>query len=117
MSYFSVWIDKEHAFIYEFTADAVNESKLSAHGAHDDAHREKFYHLVAQKLTGAKEVFLMGPGVAKDQFKHHCEDHHHAQLAKSIVGVKAMEGHPTKAMMLDKAHEFFKSYHTWTKNY
>jgi stalled ribosome rescue protein Dom34 len=117
MSYFSVWIDKQHAFIYEFTVDDVLETKMQAHGAHDEAHTEKFYHEVAQKLNNAKEVLLMGPGVAKDQFKHHCEKHHHNQLAHAIVGVRAMEGHPTKAMMMSKAHEFFKTYHNWTKNY
>ncbi len=117
MSYYSVWIDKQHAFIYEFTPTEVVETKLMAHGDKDEAHTEKFYHSVAEKLTSANEVFLMGPGVAKDQFKHHCENHHHAKIAKAIVGVKPMEGHPTKAMMIGQAKEFFKSYHTWTKNY
>ncbi len=117
MSYFSVWIDKQHAFIYEFSATDVVETKMEAHGGHDEAHKEKFFHSVAQKLGNAKEVFLMGPGVAKDQFKHHCENHHHAKLAQAIVGVKPMEGHPTKAMMLGQASEFFKNYHSWTKNY
>ena len=117
MSYYSVWIDQQHAFIYEYTPAEVIETKLKAHGDKDDAHREQFYHAVANKLSSAQEVFLMGPGVGKDQFKHHCEKHHHAHLAKAIVGVQAMDGHPTKAMMQGKAKEFFKSYHTWTKNY
>ncbi len=119
MSYYSLWIDKEHAYVYKFSADGVEETKLETHGNkdHSQANTDKFYHEVAGKLTNAKELMIMGPGVAKDQFKHHCENHHHQNLAKAIVGVKAMEAHPTKAMMLEKANEFFKSYHSWTKNY
>jgi stalled ribosome rescue protein Dom34 len=117
MAYYSLWIDKEHAFVYEFTADGVNEIKVKSHGPNDQAHTEKFFHEVASKLNGAKELMVMGPGVAKDQFKHHCENHHHQALAKAIVGIKPMEAHPTKAMMLKSAGEFFKSYHNWTKNY
>ncbi len=117
MSYFSVWIDKEHAFIYEFDANGVKESKMQAHGAKDQVHTEKFFHEVAQKLSNAKELMIMGPGVAKDQFKHHLESHHHQNIAKAVVGVKPMEAHPTKAMMMKSASEFFKSYHQWTANY
>lgn len=116
MSYCALWLDHQNAYIYEFNADGVIEKKLESHTSKDNL-PEKFFHEIAQSLVGAKELMIMGPGVAKDQFKHHCEDHHHANLAKAIVGVKVMESHPTKAMMLEKAHEFFDSYHKWTKNY
>ena len=111
MSYCALWLDHQNAYIYEFNADGVEEKKLHAHSP------DKFFHEIAVALNGAQELMIMGPGVAKDQFKHHCEDHHHAQISKAIVGVKAMDAHPTKAMMLEKAHEFFDSYHKWTKNY
>jgi stalled ribosome rescue protein Dom34 len=119
MSYYSLWIDTAHAYVYKFTPNGVEETKIEAHGSKEHAHEstDKFYHEVAGKLVNAKELMIMGPGVAKDQFKHHCEDHHHQHLANAIVGVKAMESHPTKAMMLEKAGDFFKSYHSWTKNY
>ena len=38
-------------------------------------------------------------------------------LPAKKLGVKTMEAHPTKAMMLTKAGEFFENYHSWTKNY
>jgi hypothetical protein len=60
---------------------------------------------------------VMGQGAAKDQFKYLCESHHHKNLAKALVGAKEVESHPTKALMLSKASEFFKNYHQWTKNY
>lgn len=119
MSYYSIWIDKKHAFVYKFSASGVEETQLESYGHkdNDQVETEKFYHELASKLINAKELMIMGPGVAKDQFKHHCENHHHNNLAKAIVGVKTMESHPTKAMMLEKANEFFRSYHSWTKNY
>jgi stalled ribosome rescue protein Dom34 len=113
MSYCALWLDNQNAYIYTFTADGVDEKKLKAHSDEND----KFFHEIASSLSGAEELMIMGPGVAKDRFKHHCENHKHAHLVKAIVGVKTMESHPTKAMMLEKAHEFFDSYHKWTKNY
>ncbi|MGZ3789291.1 MAG: hypothetical protein ACXVLQ_12255 [Bacteriovorax sp.] len=119
MSYYALWLDHQNAFIYEFTAQGVEEKKLQSHAnVHEKNHvPDRFFHEIAEKLGGAEELMIMGPGVAKDQFKHHCENHRHNNLARAIVGVKTMEAHPTKAMMLDKAHEFFKNYHLWTKNY
>lgn len=127
MSYYALWIDHHHAFVYKYTAQGVEESKLEAahhanhhtHSAGDMKHKEheKFFHQVATKLADAEELMIMGPGVAKDEFKHHCENHQHHQISKSIVGVQPMAAHPTKAMMLEKAKDFFKSYHLWTKNY
>ncbi len=116
MSNYAVWIDHKHAYVFKFEAEGVEEFQLKSK---DDQHGQddKFYHEVASHLTNPEELMLMGPGVAKDQFKHHCENHHHAKLAKAIVGVTTMESHPTKAMMLKKANEFFKNYHKWVKNY
>ena len=119
MSYCALWLDHQNAYIYTFTADGVEEAKLHSHGNEHDKNNipDKFFHEIAGKLNGTKELMIMGPGVAKDQFKHHCENHHHNALAKVIVGTKTMAAHPTKAMMLEKAHEFFDSYHKWTKKY
>lgn len=119
MKFCALWLDHQHAYIYTFTASGVEEKKLNSHGNEHDKNNipDKFFHEVANSLTGAEEVMIMGPGVAKDQFKHHCENHKHNNVAKAIVGVKTMEAHPTKAMMLEKANEFFSNYHMWTKNY
>lgn len=127
MSYYALWIDHQHAYVYKYTAQGVEEVKYEpdnhashhSHAPSDLKHKEsdKFYHKVASNLVDAEELMVMGPGVAKDEFKHHCEKHNHSKLSKAIVGVQTMGSHPTKAMMLQKASEFFKSYHMWTKNY
>ncbi|MFZ4714201.1 MAG: hypothetical protein ACOYL6_10830 [Bacteriovoracaceae bacterium] len=116
MSNYALWIDHEHAFVYKFEAEGVEEIKLKAHNHHkkDNA---PFFHEVANSLSNSEELFIMGPGTAKDEFKHHCEKHHHPLLAKSIVGLKVMESHPTKAAMLKEASTLFKNYHLWKKNY
>jgi len=69
----------------------VEEIKLQSHGhpdhhTHgkgDQKHKEhnKFYHEVSEKLRDLKELMIMGPGTARDEFKHHCENHNHKQLA------------------------------------
>ncbi len=114
MAHYALWLDHQYAYIYKFTANAVEEKTLKAHG-HSDA--SKFYHSVAENVKDAEELMIMGPGVAKDEFKHHCELNHHGQLAKSIKGVRPMAGHPTKAMMIHEAKDFFKHLHMWTANY
>lgn len=119
MSFYALWLDNQNAYIYEFNADGVIEKKLKSHANEHEKHHvpEKFFHEIAENLQGAQELMVMGPGVAKDQFKHHCENHRHNNLARAIVGVKAMEAHPSKAMMLERANEFFSHYHMWSKNY
>jgi stalled ribosome rescue protein Dom34 len=118
MSYYALWVDKQNAYIYKFTSKEVEETQLHHHvGKEHSDKSEFFFHEIAKKLVNAKELLIMGPGIAKDQFKHHCENHHHTNLSKAIVGVESMEAHPTKSMMLSKAQEFFKDYHTWTENY
>ncbi len=126
MSYFALWVDHKHAFIYKFDVNGVEETKYEAeqheHHTHNkndmkDKGHNKFYHMLCEKLYNAKEVFVMGPGTAKDEFKHHCEKHHHKNLFLAIKGMETMVSHPSKPMMLKKASEFFDSYHQWTKNY
>ena len=121
MSNYSVWLDHQHAYVYKFDATGMEEMtfKSDFYGGSKENHQadEKLFHKIAGKLVNADEVAIFGPGTAKDQFKHHCENHHHDKLAKAIVGVKAMEAHPTKAMMLKESSDFFKHLHMWTKNY
>jgi stalled ribosome rescue protein Dom34 len=119
MSYYAVWVDHKHAFLYKFGINGVDETKMTSDSEHPGGSHshDKFYHSIAQKMSDAKELMIMGPGVAKDEFKNHCEKHHHTNLAKVIVGVEPMVAHPTKALMLEKARDFFKHHQLWTKNY
>ena len=119
MFYYALWLDHKQAFLYKFTEKEIEESNYKADNHHPstDSDNQKFYHSLTSHVNDAKELLIMGPGVAKDEFKHHCEKHHHANLAKNIVGVKTMESHPSKARMLEEANTIFKHLHMWTKNY
>lgn len=114
MAHYALWLDHQYAYIYKFTATDVEERTLKAH-PYDGS--TSFYHAVAEGLTDAEELMVMGPGVAKDEFKHHCESNHYGTVARAIRGVRPMAGHPTKAMMIHEAQDFFKHLHTWTANY
>jgi stalled ribosome rescue protein Dom34 len=119
MSYYALWLDHKQAYVYKFTEKGMEETTIKAESKHPktDLDDEKFYHSLTPIFNDAKELMIMGPGVAKEEFKHHCEKHHHKDLAKHIVGIRTMESHPTKAKMLTEANDFFKHLHMWTKNY
>lgn len=121
MSSYVVWIDTSHAKLFNLTPQGIKTEEVKSHN-HDhhgynprDEHREhdKFYHEVAHKLTAAVEILLVGPGVGKEQFKHHLEKHHHADVAKKILAVENMD-HPTDAQVVAHAKKFFKHAHLFT---
>ncbi len=118
MKHYAVWIDHRHAYLYDFNAETVKESQIKSHSSPTPSKdHSPFYHQVAEALKDAQELFIMGPGKAKDEFKHHLENHPHARLAKAVVGIESMDSHPTASQMKEKARKFFKNYHMWTKNY
>ena len=54
----------------------------------------------------------VGPGMAKEEFRNHCEDHH-PQLAKSILDVLPMKDHPSKFEILKASSAFYKKHDNW----
>ncbi len=110
MGHTTIWIDHQHTFIYEFTAKGVQEKKMESEGTGSE-HLKKFYHTVAESIGSPDQLLILGPGTAKDEFKHHCEDHH--QLSKAIVGTETMKSHPTKPEILAVSRKFFNTYFAW----
>jgi stalled ribosome rescue protein Dom34 len=115
MSHTAIWIDHHKATIYNFTATGVKEKTIEASSAKklDKEHQKKFYHDVALAVQNPEKIVLFGPGRAKDEFKHHCENHHHHQVLEAIVGVENMKDHPSKAEIIAKANSFFSNYFQW----
>ena len=121
MSSYIVWIDTEHAKLFKMAPTGVELSTIKNetqehHGFNPrDEHRDhtKFFHGVAQALNGVSELLIVGPGVAKEQFKHHLEKHHHPDLAKKVLAVESMD-HPHDAQILAHARKFFKHAHLFT---
>ena len=114
MAHYALWLDHQYAYIYTFTASGVEEKTFKAK-AHDGP--TIFFHTIAENLEDAEELMLMGPGTAKNEFKHFCEQNHYGSIARAIKGIRPMPAHPTKAMMIQEAKDFYKHLHMWTANY
>ena len=108
----TIWIDHQHTFFFEFTASGVAEKKMENKGS-DREHLKKFFHDVASAIGTPDQVLIVGPGTAKEEFKHHCEEHNHPQLAKKIVGVETMKDHPRKSEILAVSRKFFDHHFAW----
>jgi hypothetical protein len=75
--------------------------------------RKSFYEAVAKSLKGAGQVLLFGTGTgassAMEQLIAHLK-HHHADVARCIVGSVAVdEHHLTDGQLLARAREFYSS--------
>ena len=117
MANYVVFLDGEHAKIFELHPDNIVETKMNRHEqkshlghpkdhAHDSA---KFFHEVAAKLKKANEILLIGPGLAKDHFNTHLQHHHHEEIARKVVGVQTVD-HPTEGEIVALAKKFFKAH-------
>jgi hypothetical protein len=73
--------------------------------------RKSFYEAVTKSLKGAGQIVLFGTGTgassAMEQLLGHLK-HHHADVAKHIVGSVAVdEHHLTEGQLLARAREFY----------
>ena len=115
-SIFVIWLDRDEARIFQFSQDKMERKNLHArhtdHHTHqadqlDQAQRDKhFYGEVVEKLAGAAQILILGPGVAKHHFQTYLSEHQPA-LAKKIVGCETTD-HPTDHQIAALAKKFFK---------
>ncbi|MGE3610257.1 MAG: hypothetical protein AB7I27_11760 [Bacteriovoracaceae bacterium] len=114
MQHSAIWIDHHKAYIFDYSADGVHERVVEPHQEHkiSKEHLKKFYHDLANTLNNSNRILVMGPGMAKMEFKHHCEEHH-PTINKAIVAVENMQDHPTKEEILHSSNAFFKKYFMW----
>lgn len=75
--------------------------------------RKSFYEAVANSLKGAGQILLFGTGTGASSSMEQLIanlKHHHADLAKRIVGSVAVdEHHLTEGQLLARAREFYGS--------
>jgi stalled ribosome rescue protein Dom34 len=116
-----VWIDSKTARVFELAGDEFRrhvyhrdepDHHVNPHTSRAGHYEALFYHDVAGHLAGTDAVLVLGPGVAKDQFVHHVQQHH-AELARSIVAVEPSD-HPSDAQLVAYARKYFKPHHTST---
>lgn len=117
MKTYALWMDMDQAKVVHLSQEGtkiqvLKRDEMKHHTCHDpENHKncEKFFHQIAGVISDAKEILLMGPGLAKDHFKKHLGEHHHQGLAKSIVGTLSVE-HMSDGQLMNKVHQFFKEY-------
>ena len=118
MANFVVFVDQEHAKIFELHPQKVEEHTLRRHevrhhsgaekGQNQQKNTDKFFHQVSGHLGSAHEILLVGPGVAKTHFKEYLEKHAH-DIGKKVVGIDTVD-HPTDGQIVALAKKFFKAH-------
>ncbi len=116
MSNFVIWIDREHAKIFQISAEKMERKSLrSTHAEHhthkidglDQQHQEKrLFADAALLLKEAQHLLILGPGVAKHHFQNYLLEHHPA-LAKKISACEAVD-HPSDAQIAALARTHFE---------
>jgi stalled ribosome rescue protein Dom34 len=119
MANYVVFLDHQHANIFELHPDKLEEkhlkrSEIRNHNGKEkeqNKHKDetKFFNEVVERLAQAHEILLVGPGTAKTQFQHHLEAHHQSTVSKKIVGVETVD-HPTDGQIVALAKKFFKAH-------
>jgi stalled ribosome rescue protein Dom34 len=114
MSAYVVWIEMDRAKVFRIEQGEkhpviMRRREIKHHTSRDpENHKnsEKFFHDIASEIAGAKEVLLVGPGLAKQHFSAHLKRHHHT-LAKAIVGLETSH-HLSDDRLLELSRDFFK---------
>lgn len=117
MKTYIVWMDMDHAKIFKVKFGKHKQKILKRHKMKHHTHAdpennkdcEKFFHDVCEHIKDADEIFVMGPGLAKEHFVAHLRRHHHENLAQAIVGMETSD-HISDAKILEQSREFFKYY-------
>ena len=113
-----VWIDHKEAHVMHVSPTDVEKSLIHPSGQHHKLHSKvgtlgngratedhDYYHQVAEALTGATEILIVGPAQAKLQLIKHIHSHHPA-LAAKVVGVETVD-HPTDGQLVAYARKYF----------
>ncbi len=119
MENYIIWLDSEKAQLFALQPSGVKRSHVKKSGVDhhtrnkkdnpNDEHAEHFFKLVTEALSGADQLLIMGPGLAKNHFKTYLEKHHHAKLASQIIGMENSD-HPTDNEILAAGRTYFKKY-------
>jgi stalled ribosome rescue protein Dom34 len=117
MNTYILWIEMDVAKIFKIqagprTSKILKRREIKHHTSRDpENHKdcERFFHDVARALKNADEIYLVGPGLAKEHFKAHLKRHHHSSLALNVVGTETAD-HISDARILALSRKFFRSY-------
>lgn len=113
-----VWLDHSVAHVMHISPDDVEKSIVHPAKAHQHLHSksghvgsgkpgedQSYYHGIAQALSGAQEILIVGPAQAKLQLVKHIHAHDRA-LSDKVVGVESID-HPTDGQLVAYARKYF----------
>lgn len=116
MSIFVVWLDQEHARIFQFSNEKMERTQLRARHTDHHTHRpdsldhqnheRAFFALLSTHLESAGQLLILGPGLAKNHFQKFLIENI-PTLAKAVVGCEDSD-HPSDGQIASLARKFFR---------
>lgn len=114
----TIWLDHQHAFIFEFNPNQTIEKsfvkKLDTKllespkkFMHAKERQKVFYHLLASELGKPDQLLILGPGIAREEFKHYCELHNYSELSKKLISSIPMKSHPRRSEIMKISKTYF----------
>jgi stalled ribosome rescue protein Dom34 len=131
MNYSALWLDQHHATLFIFnkaegkldlsnvkTESIVADEPINHHNRHphdviNDVKEQAlvgFFNKITKKIDRVNPLLVMGPGIAKSQFIHHCESLDNKDISEAIVGHETLGSHVSYDEILARAESFFNSY-------
>ena len=115
MSVLVIWIDREHAKLFQFSEEKMERKNLEARHTDHHTHRldqldvkrqeHEFYSEIATHFPESERILIVGPGVAKHHYQTFLTEHFPA-LAKKVAGCETLD-HPTDPQIAALARKFF----------
>ncbi len=116
MSSIAVWIDSTHAKVFKFSQEQMERKAFESHTPNHHTHpvdsrdieirERKLFQQVADELTSARQILILGPGIAKHHFQNFLNEHQPI-LSRKVVGCETV-GDPTDPQIAAQAMKFFK---------
>ena len=107
-----VWMDHTEAHAVMFDREHMEAQRIQSRSHHKHQGKSddlaSFFANIAQALQGSHEVLLVGPGLARNQFRDWCKTHQAAVAAKIVDSIAA--DHPSDAQLVALAHQYFKKF-------
>lgn len=107
MKIFVIWVDREHAKVFEFSSTMMERKNFEAHRHEHHSHRRdnliqqreenSLFSDIAAHVRDATNLLLIGPGVAKHHFQNYLTEHHPA-LARIVSACQTVD-HPSDAQI------------------
>jgi stalled ribosome rescue protein Dom34 len=114
----AVWIDHNEARIFHVEAETFDVKKIEAPHHHIHRHPKgpgevkghpadalHFFQHVAEALSGAEEILIVGPATAKLELVNHLHARHQ-HLASKVVGIETVD-HPTDGQLATYIRRYF----------